>query len=300
MARHHIIQISDLHLGKTKQYNQAGWEACLAHINKVSPEFVAVTGDHVFDDMDCDEDHAYVRHQLDRLNSKWKAIPGNHDIGDTHPEPYENQHFNEERLYRYKRHFRDDRWSLDLGEWRLIGINSFLPGSGISPLEEEHAGWLAKAVSSAEGRPIALFSHKPLCVDKLDEPSDPYFCITAAGRDQILSTIRQANIRFIGCGHNHHYRTVSTNNLPMIWAPSTSQVFTMERPYTGLATPGFVNFWLDDNGDFEFGLTEPQGIVLNNTNAMVSHFGRMRNLPDYIWDGEAVPPQERVLGNSNA
>ncbi|MGV3553342.1 metallophosphoesterase family protein [Rhizobium sp.] len=296
MARHHVIQLSDMHLGESKQYNQAGWEACLAYINKVGPDLVALTGDLVFDDMDCEEDHAFVRRQFDRLSSKWVAIPGNHDIGDTNPNPYEGQHFTEERLARYKRHFGDDCWSVDLGQWRLIGINGFLPGSGF-PLEDEMYLWLESAISGASGRPIGLFMHKPPCVDRFDEPSDPDFCMIASGRDRVLSIIGGGNIRFIACGHNHHYRTFTVDKIPMIWAPSTSQVYNMERPYGGLATPGLVNFWLDDSGDFEFGLTQPEGVVLNNTNAMIDHFGCMRNLPEYVWDGRAVPPQNEVLKN---
>lgn len=283
MARHHLIQVSDLHISSSKHYNHAGWEACLRHINQARPDFVAVTGDLVLDNPDVENDHRFAREQLDRLATDWAALPGNHDIGDTNPAPYQGQHFIEERLARYKRNFGADYWWRDIGNWRLIGLNALLPGSGLT-LEAEQDDWLKETILQASGRPIALFIHKPLCIDRLDESSRPDSCVIGTGRDKLLDILSGANIRFIASGHNHHYRTFTTGDLHMIWAPSTSQVFDMPRPFVGLAMPGLVNIWLDDDNDFEYGLVRPDGMAVNNVTRMIGQYGAMRNTPDYQWD----------------
>jgi hypothetical protein len=45
----------------------------------------------VLDDPDAEEDHAFARAQVERITVPWRAIPGNHDVGDTQPRPYKDQ-----------------------------------------------------------------------------------------------------------------------------------------------------------------------------------------------------------------
>jgi 3',5'-cyclic AMP phosphodiesterase CpdA len=69
---------------------------------------------------------------------------------------------------RYLAHCGEDCWSHDLGRWRLIGLNDLLFASDLEA-ERHQFDWLKERLAEASGRPVALFMHKPLCLDVLDE-----------------------------------------------------------------------------------------------------------------------------------
>jgi 3',5'-cyclic AMP phosphodiesterase CpdA len=277
MSRHHVIQISDLHLSGERAYNHRGWRACLDHIGRERPDFVAVTGDLVLDDPDHGPDHAFVRSELDRIPVPWSALPGNHDVGDTNPEPYMGQHFDPDRHRRYLDHFGQDRWLRELDRWLLIGLNAQLLGSD-TPAEAEQSAWLADVLAADRARPTALFLHKPLCVSSLKEASNPDPCVIAEGRDRLLQIIAGVGVRLIASGHNHHYRTLSVGALTMVWAPSTAQIFHMPRQFRALPCPGAVHYWFDGE-DVEFGLVVPPGLVVNDVTPLIGEYGAMRHAP---------------------
>jgi len=87
-------------------------------------------------------------------------MPGNHDVGDEPPGQDPDQIVDADRLARWDSYFATDRWALDAGGWRLLGVNAQPFGSSLA---REHAQiqWLDEHVNTA-GRPIALFLHKPL------------------------------------------------------------------------------------------------------------------------------------------
>ena len=76
------------------------------------------------------------------LGIRWRAVPGNHDVGDP---PHARQPVNGERLGAWRRHFGSDRWVEDVAEgaqcWRLVRLDALLMGSG-EPDEDERALWL--------------------------------------------------------------------------------------------------------------------------------------------------------------
>ncbi|GLS36558.1 phosphohydrolase [Mesorhizobium tianshanense] len=278
MKRHHVIQVSDLHLSEIRAYNQHGWESCLSYIAHENPDIVVSTGDHALDDPDCLEDHIFARSQLDRITVPWSAVPGNHDIGDLNPNPYQGQHVNHERIERYLGVFGTDRWTRELGTWRLIGLNAFLLGSNVQR-EEEQYDWLREIVSRDRTRPLAIFLHKPLCVERLDEDSSPNICVVPEGRSRLLAALGDANLRLIASGHNHHYRSFVIGSIAMVWAPSTAQILRMPRSFRALLKPGVVHYWLDDAGGIEFTLAEPPGIVPNDITDLLARYGAMRTVP---------------------
>jgi 3',5'-cyclic AMP phosphodiesterase CpdA len=277
MARYHVIQVSDLHLSAARGYNQAAWEACLAHIAAEGPDLVVATGDLVLDDPDVEADHNFVRRELARIATPWLALPGNHDIGDANPAPYMGQHLDAERLQRYLRAHGSDRWVRELGAWRLIGINAMLPGSGLAA-ETEQEAWLRALVAEDRARPTALFLHKPLCIDRLDEDSSPDDCVLPEGRRRLLAALAGVDLRLIASGHNHHYRTLSTGGIAMVWAPSTTQIQRIPRRFRALLRPGVVHYWFGDDG-FEYGLVEPPGVVANDVTELVARYQAMRYTP---------------------
>jgi 3',5'-cyclic AMP phosphodiesterase CpdA len=278
MTRHHVIQVSDLHLSAARGYNQPGWEACLAHIAVERPDLVVATGDLVLDDPDEDADHDFARSELERIAAPWVTLPGNHDIGDANPAPYMGQHLDMKRLQRYLRTHGSDRWVRELGAWRLIGINAMLLGSGFAE-EVEQEAWLRTTVAQDRTRPTALFLHKPLCIDRLDEAdSSPDVCVLPDGRRRLLALLAGVNLRLVASGHTHHYRTLSSGGIAMVWAPSTAQILRMRRPFRALLRPGVVHYWFDGES-LEYGLVEPHGMVANDVTETLARYQAMRYAP---------------------
>ena len=62
-------------------------------------------------------------------------------------------------LQRISAQFGPDRWCFEAQGWRLVGLNAQLFGTGTSA-EEEQFAWVAGRLTN--GKPVALFLHKPL------------------------------------------------------------------------------------------------------------------------------------------
>jgi hypothetical protein len=96
-----------------------------------------------------------------------------------------------------------DRWALDAGGWRLVGVNAQLFGSGLA---REHAQdhWLDEQLSTA-GRPFALFLHKPLF---LEGPTDDVLspsCMLPSVWTRVLDKLHKFDVRLIVSGHLHEH-----------------------------------------------------------------------------------------------
>ena len=132
------------------------------------------------------------------------ALPGNHDVGDEPPGQDSDQIIDEDRLTRWDSSFATDRWALDAGGRRLIGVNAQLFGSGLA---REHAQvhWLNEQLTTA-GRPTALFLHKPLF---LESPTDDLVspaCMVRSARTRLLDKLNRSDVRLIVSGHLHQHR----------------------------------------------------------------------------------------------
>src|SRR5207248_6330627 len=102
-----IIQISDTHLSPGKPHFADNWGPLAAWIAARRPELVIHTGDLTVDGADLEEDLRYGALLMARLGVRFRAVPGNHDVGDPgHP----RQPVNDERLARWRAHFGPDRW----------------------------------------------------------------------------------------------------------------------------------------------------------------------------------------------
>ncbi len=100
-----------------------------------------------------------------------RYLPGNHDIGDnptavgkppSHPA-------NEKDRAAFIDVFGEDRFQFEAAGWCFIGLNSLIMNTGI-PSETEQMDWFASQLAGGNGKPVALFLHKPLF---LQTPEDP-------------------------------------------------------------------------------------------------------------------------------
>ena len=158
-----IVQVSDPHLSESHAYFQDNWDAFVDCMRTERPDFIFVTGDMCLNGPKNPDDLAYARSQLERLPAPWRAIPGNHDIGDVPPDPRNKGPITAARRARYRRQFGDDYWMEDLADWRFIGLNAQLMESGVAG-ETPQTAMLEGALENAGARSIAVFIHKPLFV----------------------------------------------------------------------------------------------------------------------------------------
>ena len=159
-----IVLLSDIHLSRARPFFHANWELLLRDLGtRPAPDLFIVTGDLALDGPIRSDDLAFARTQLDRLPAPWHAIPGNHDIGSNRPDLRGEMVVDAARRAAWLEHLGPDWWSLDLPGWRLIGLDCLIAGSGLDA-EATQAAFLDDAIAGAGGRQVALFYHKPLCV----------------------------------------------------------------------------------------------------------------------------------------
>src|SRR5215472_18565559 len=140
-----IIQISDTHLSPGKAHFVDNWAPLARWISDQRPALVIHTGDVTVDGADVSEDLRYAAELMRGLGVRFRAVPGNHDVGDAGDR---HQPVNDERLRRWRVYFGPDRWIEDVEHWRLIGLDALLLGSG-APEEAAQADWLAAVMNEA-------------------------------------------------------------------------------------------------------------------------------------------------------
>jgi 3',5'-cyclic AMP phosphodiesterase CpdA len=97
-----IIQISDTHLSRGKTHFADNWPPLAAWIAAQNPDLVIHTGDVTIDGADIEDDLRYAAELMRRLGVPFRAVPGNHDVGDAgHP----RQPVTDERLARWRTYF---------------------------------------------------------------------------------------------------------------------------------------------------------------------------------------------------
>ena len=256
-----ILQVSDTHLSRTHGYFQDNWDAFVACAAEEKPDFIFVTGDMCFNGPANPDDLAYARSQMDRLPVPWRAIPGNHDIGDVPPDAKLKHPMTADRRAAYRAQFGEESWVLDIGGWRFVGLNAQLMESGL-PGETEQMTMLADALSSAGRRSHALMIHKPLFHASPDESGQSLSTIFPESRHKLLALCRQHRVKLVASGHRHCYRSLRLGATRFVWAPASAFVDT-SKSNDGLRLTrrvGYIRYRFD-GGRFTHDFVEPPRFI---------------------------------------
>ncbi|HEY2430428.1 MAG TPA: metallophosphoesterase, partial [Acidimicrobiales bacterium] len=197
-----MLQVSDPHLSARRAYGVANFDAVARAVRADPPDLVVGTGDLALDDADDADDRRFARSRFGTLAAPWRVLPGNHDIGDTLPDPWMDQPITPERRRRWVDAWGPDWWMEEAEGWVLIGLDSLLFASD-SPAEEEQWAWLAATAEAAGDRPVMLLVHKPLCARDLDEPDVNQTVVTPEGRRRLREALGPARVRLVASGHVH-------------------------------------------------------------------------------------------------
>lgn len=241
-----IVFVTDLHLSATRPYYQDNWDMVVAWINAERPDLVVVGGDLVLSDPDEIDDHDHARQEVARLEVPWRAIPGNHDVGDNIVSGAMAARVTPERRQVWLDRFGPDFWRQDAGEWTLIGVNAqIINGDGLAA-DREQQDWLVETLAAVDAdRPIALFVHKPLFTDRPSETEVHAHSLELAARRQLLAPFAGRRLRLVACGHKHQYRSFDHDGVIHVWGPSTGSInFPPTQKMWGLREVGFVDFRL--------------------------------------------------------
>jgi 3',5'-cyclic AMP phosphodiesterase CpdA len=233
MPEFRLTQISDTHLARRMTPLIDNFHRVSEHIDAKRPDLVLNSGDVSFDGPTERDDLEFARTLHDALPVACRYLPGNHDIGDnpTAVGPAPTQPVTEPTLQAYRATFGEDRWRFDAAGWCFIGLNSLIMNTGLVD-EAEQFDWLASQLSGTQGKPVALFLHKPLF---LNAPDDPELVATSIryvpmpARTRLIEMLRAVDLRLVASGHVHQRRDFTFAHTRQIWAPSAGFIVPDSR-----------------------------------------------------------------------
>ncbi|WP_024950693.1 metallophosphoesterase family protein [Cobetia crustatorum] len=206
-----LIQISDCHLrANPEARSRLGFplhqlESVIAHAASLRPDILLVTGD-----VSQDESPASYRlaaGAFDSVGCPWFWFAGNHD----HPD--------------FMQELRPFHSELDLGDWRLLCLDSRVPGQAGGELGRDQLAELALSLELSleqDPRPILLaMHHHPLPIGStwMDE-------LGLADRDVFWETLSAyPQVKAVLCGHIHQAFASEQGNVAVYGVPSTSDQF---------------------------------------------------------------------------
>lgn len=272
-----IIILSDIHISPTHGYFWENWRIARDFANRAAADAVIVNGDLTINGPDSDEEIRFAALALKSLRGPVLALPGNHDVGDEPPGQDPDQIINTQRLARWNSVFGADRWVLDTAGWRLIGVNAQLFGSNLTG-ENEQNHWLEQQLIAAEGRPVALFLHKPLFLEDLGEGPANASCIVPLARARLVDMLHQRDVRLVVSGHLHQYRERIINGVRHLWAPAVA--FAAPQTNGGDVRCGLAVLDFSHDG-VDITIERPSRIVSHDLGAIKGH-GRypfLRDMP---------------------
>jgi 3',5'-cyclic AMP phosphodiesterase CpdA len=247
-----FIQLSDPQFGMytaDRDFAQEtiNFEFAVAHVNRLKPAFVVITGDLVNRPGDVAQIAEYERIR-GRISPAIAVhdMPGNHDV-DNAPTP--------ETVAAYRARGNRDRYVFR--HQNLIGIvlNSSLIHTPAKAGDEPAAqdAWLRAELAAARvsgARHVVVFQHHPWFLARADEP-DQYFNIPEVRRAPLLQLFRESGVRLLVSGHYHQNAHATDGELEAVVTGPVG------RPL-GQARSGFRVFVVTDTSIahkyYEFGL----------------------------------------------
>ena len=247
MSEFRLIQISDTHLARRLPTLTGNFDRVREYIDARRPDLVINSGDIAFDGPTHRDDLEFAKTLHDGIAAPCRYLPGNHDIGDNPTEvgPVPPEPATERHRQTFLSVFGEDRWRFDAAGWCFVGLNSLIMNTGLES-EAEQFDWLASQLSDANGKPVALFLHKPLY---LNSPDDAEFAATAIRyvpmppRIHLLQTLRAADLRLVASGHVHQRRDFTFGHTRHVWAPSAGFVIPDRiQDVVGIKEVGLVEY----------------------------------------------------------
>jgi 3',5'-cyclic AMP phosphodiesterase CpdA len=112
--------------------------------------------------------------------------------------------------------------------------------------EAEQFDWLAAELAAADGKPLALFLHKPLYLNAPDDPeleATSIRYVPQPARRRLIEMLRAADLRLVASGHVHQRRDYTFGRVRHVWAPSAGFIISDARQERiGIKEVGLVEY----------------------------------------------------------
>ncbi len=220
---------------------RAAFERVLAHVGltQSDADLLIVTGDLTHDELL--ETYQTLYGLLGGWLPNLRVIPGNHD-----DRALMRQVFGECIQVVGDRNV----FAETLGEWRLIGLDSHVPGERHGELGSEQLTWLEGELQAAPQLYFGLFVHHPPV-----DVNSPWLDEIALrdGQDLLNLAWRHPEVRFISCGHVHQERMVLRRGIPILTAPATGLQFQPDADtlIVDIVRPGYRIFDFLPRGEMQ-------------------------------------------------
>lgn len=149
---------------------------------------------------------------------------------------------------------------LDIGQWRIVMLDSLLPGSVAGHLRDDQLQLLDRALAEApERHQLVSFHHHPVPIG-----SDWMNRIGLRNADALFEVIdRHPAVRLILWGHIHQAFDQTRNGVRLLASPSTGIQFMPGSQDFQVDTqaPGYRWLRLHDDGRMDTGLSRLEGFV---------------------------------------
>jgi len=274
-----IAHISDTHLSDRHGFFVENFLRVVEAVNQWAPDLVIHTGDLSINGADRLRDLTYSMELMRRFEAPVRVLPGNHDVGEEPGFMQLDQPTTADRLARYARAVGPDRWAFDAGEWRLIGINAQVIGTGL-PREAEQSAWLSEELRRAADRPTGIFTHKPLFFPRQVADNRPQSIFLPAGpRARLFSLFARKGVRFVASGHLHKYLDIQAGPVRWLWAPATAYKSGLN---VGVGQPalGFLKLELRPD-DLNAELCVPEGMVARKLSPLKGGAAYLKDAPPW-------------------
>ncbi|SDH52037.1 MULTISPECIES: metallophosphoesterase family protein [Bradyrhizobium] len=247
MTEFRLTQISDTHLARRLPKLTDNFDRVRAHIDATRPDLVVNSGDLSFDGPTSRSDLEFAKSLHEALPVPCRYLPGNHDLGDnpTAIGPVPPQPATEPLRQHFIDVIGEDRWRFEEAGWCFIGLNSLIMNTGIES-EAEQFDWLAEQLTRVNGKPVALFIHKPLY---LNTPGDPELESSAIRyvpqprRKQLVEMFGKVDLRLVASGHVHQRRDFTFGHTRHVWAPSAGFIIPDRmQEVIGIKEVGLVEY----------------------------------------------------------
>ena len=238
-----VLQLSDCHLLSDPEATLKGVPTAaslgevLAFITENEEfDFLVISGDLAHDEQL--QTYQLLREMLGEWVTRLRVIPGNHEDRNFLRQTFPEITAGSNGLLTF---------SLKVEGWRLIGLDSHVPGKVWGSIEEEQLEWLKRELSLDSRCPTVLFVHHPP-ISVRSPWLDRIGLAEPAALVDIISGSTQ--IRLVCSGHVHQEFAGRLGEAEVLTTPSTSFQFRPkeEVPIFDLVSTGFRVLTLGASG----------------------------------------------------
>jgi len=238
-----VLQLSDCHLSSDPEATLKGVPTAaslrevLAFIAENEEfDFLVISGDLAQDEQL--QTYQLLREMLGEWVARLRVIPGNHEDRNFLRQTFPEITAGSNGLLTF---------SLKVEGWRLIGLDSHVPGQVWGSIEEEQLEWLKRELSLDPGCPTVLFVHHPPISVRSPWLDQIGLAEPAPLIDLIVGS---SQIRLVCSGHVHQEFSGRLGEAEVLTTPATSFQFRPreEVPILDLVSTGFRVLTLSAGG----------------------------------------------------